>query len=448
MKAYPIPLLLLGCLLLTLAAPARAQEQLPAEPDHAYKPLQLTLSEDGSKYIRFIMWHQFWVRSTENNPGTVDLAGAPSARSFDVGLRRSRLLALAQVSPRFLILTHFGINNQTFANGGAPGAGPKKPGLFIHDAWTEYQLVPKKLYIGAGLHYWNGISRLSSASTLNFMTLDAPIHNWATIEMTDQFARQYGIYAKGQLGGFDYRLALNKPFAFGVAAREGEAVNRLNDEVALQGYFNYQFRERESNKLPFMVGSYLGAKSLFNLGFGFHYHPRATHSLQGGELQIHDMKLLGADLFWEQPLGKGTAISLYSTLYAYDFGPNYIRNIGIMNVGQMPAQDSPQLELLSFNGVGNTQPTIGTGTISYTQLGLALPRMKNGAQLMPYATYTRKDFERLNGGSNQYDLGLNYFLNGHHAKLTLQYSTRPIYDLGRNLERYAGELILQTHIFL
>lgn len=482
MKARLSSPLLLGCLLLSLTAPAQAPESgtdtlaaglsqyaeqassqassvavgaLQASPastlpdqDHAYRPLLLKLSEDGSKYVRFILWHQFWVRSTENNPGTVDLNGNAAARSFDIGLRRSRLLAMAQVSPRFLILTHFGINNQTFVNGGAPGAGPKKPGLFIHDAWTEYQVVPNKLYIGAGLHYWNGISRMSSASTLNFMTLDAPIHNWATIEATDQFARQYGIYAKGQLGRFDYRLALNKPFAYGVAAKEGEAVNRLNDNTALQGYFNYQFKERESNKLPYMVGSYLGAKTIFNLGAGFHYHPSSTHSLEGGVEQIHDIKLFGADLFYERPLGKGGALSLYSTLYAYDFGPNYLRNIGIMNVGQMPAQDSPQLELLSFNGVGNAQPTLGTGTISYTQLGWALPPLKNGAQFMPYVTYTRKDFERLDGASNQYDLGMNYFINGHHAKITLQYSTRPVYNLSRKLESYAGELIMQTHIFL
>ena len=66
----------------------------------------------------------------------------------------------------------------------------------MHDAWTEYAIIPSKLHIGTGLHYWNGVSRMASASTLNFMTLDAPIHNWFNIEATDQFARQLGIYAK------------------------------------------------------------------------------------------------------------------------------------------------------------------------------------------------------------------------------------------------------------
>ncbi|WP_224997837.1 porin [Cesiribacter sp. SM1] len=415
--------------------------------DHSYKPLVLRLNEEGSKYLRLIMWHQFWVRSSENNPGTVNVAGEPVTNSFDIGLRRSRMLAMAQISPRFLILTHFGINNHSFVNGGANGTGNKKPGLFIHDAWTEYAVINEKLYVGAGLHYWNGISRLTNSSTLNMLTLDAPIFNWPNIELTDQFARQYGIYAKGKLGKLDYRLALNKPFTTGGAPVEGRATNRLNDELALQGYLNYQFLEQESNQLPYMVGTYLGTKEIFNIGLGFHHHPKSTALMQDGEVQIHDMLLLGADVFYERPVGR-YALSAYSSLYSYDFGPNYIRNIGIMNVGQTPEEGSATWEELGFNGAGTAQPTVGTGTISYTQLGVLLPKLKNQAQLMPYVTYTRKNFEFFQKGSSQYDLGLNYFINGHNAKITAQYSTRPLYSKSLQHLGNAGELTIQTHIFL
>ncbi|MCB9041452.1 MAG: hypothetical protein H6557_32940 [Lewinellaceae bacterium] len=37
---------------------------------------------------------------------------APTTQ-FTTSIRRSRFLAFAQVSPRFLILTHFGLNNLT-----------------------------------------------------------------------------------------------------------------------------------------------------------------------------------------------------------------------------------------------------------------------------------------------------------------------------------------------
>jgi hypothetical protein len=218
--------------LMLLSLRINAQE-VPVE-DHTYKPLTLKLNENGSKYVRFIMWHQFWATATQNNPGTRDVNGnvidgtnGSSAWSSDIALRRSRFLAYAQVSPRVMILTHWGINNQSFINGATAPNGPnptttpsnqgKKPQLFLHDAWTEFRIIPQKLYIGVGLHYWNGVSRLSSHSTLNFMTLDAPIFNWHNIEATDQFARQFGIYAKGQLGKLDYRIALNKPFVNGAS---------------------------------------------------------------------------------------------------------------------------------------------------------------------------------------------------------------------------------------
>jgi hypothetical protein len=43
-----------------------------------------------------------------------------------------------------MIVTHFGINNQTFTNGGPQDLlelvvwSRKKPGIFFHDAWNEY----------------------------------------------------------------------------------------------------------------------------------------------------------------------------------------------------------------------------------------------------------------------------------------------------------------------
>ncbi|AFM05718.1 short chain amide porin [Bernardetia litoralis DSM 6794] len=413
-------------------AQEKAEEK--QEIDHSYKPLTLKLDDSGNKYIRFLTWHQLWTRSTQNNPNSVDLTGQPSDNTFDIGIRRSRVLMFAQISPRFLILTHFGINNQTFVNGGI--AGGKKPQIFMHDAWTEYK-VTDELYIGTGLHYWNGISRLSNSSTLTLLTVDAPIFNWANIELTDQFARQFGIYAKGKIGGFDYRIALNKPFASGGLssdlASDGISKNVLNDNTAVQGYFNYQFFDKESNKLPFVVGTYMGSKKIFNVGAGFHYHPEATAVKQVGqsEAELQDISLFSVDAFLDMPLGKG-GITAYSALYSYDFGDNYLRNVGIMNIS---------------GGGGNTQPTIGTGTISYTQAGYAFSKFKNGAQLQPFAAFTYKNFEALNDPSTQFDFGANYFISGHHAKITLQYSQRPVYAAG-NLDGSRGEIILQTHIWL
>lgn len=437
--------------------------------DHSYKPMSFKLDEKGQKFIRFITWHQVWISHTFNNPGTLDVNGDVQRSSTDMAIRRSRILIQAQVSPRFMILSHFGINNQSFINGGAtavnnytnttssPSNAGKRPQLYIHDAYTEYAIVPLKLHMGAGIHYWNGVSRFSSHSTLNFMTADAPIFNWYNIEATDQFARQLGVYAKGQSGRFDYRIHVNKPFAFGAAKKtisSPNAVNVLNEHWATGGYINYMFFDKENNTLPYFVGSYLGTKKVFNIGAGWYHHKGATASKpsETSSVQEHGQRNLGLDIFYDVPLNmkKGTALSIYSVFYDYNFGPNYLRNIGILNLHPTVQPVASNADA-SWAGGGNLQPTIGTGQIWYTQIGFLFPKLRNGTAFMPYATFTYKNFERIGRASAQYDLGLNYLLNGHNAKVSIQYSDRPVYrsvngEPSRNGSK--GEFILQTHIFL
>lgn len=483
---------------------AQTTSTTPAAPpkvDHSYKPMTLKLSDDGKKFIRFITWHQIWVTATQNNPDTKDvngnlIDGTNGSKSWtgDVAIRRSRFLVHAQVSPRYMILAHWGINNQSFINGGASAGSNlatagnsgslnpngtvagltasnsgKRPQIYLHDAWNEFAVIPGKLSIGAGLHYWNGISRLTSNSTLNFMTLDAPIFNWANIEGTDQFARQFGIYAKGQLGRLDYRVHLNKPFVFGSTpasigktstgainpSTAGVAVNVLNEHWSQGGYFKYMLWDKESNVYPFEVGSYLGGKNILNVGGGFYRQKGATMSF--GQLgsttnrdsTYHDQLCFGADVILEKVLNKekGTMFHALVTYYNYNFGKNYLRNIGILNEHLTAATLTN-----SWAGGGNSQPTIGTGSILYGQFGYLLPKFKNGQAVMPYATVTYKNFERLADPSTQFGVGLNYFVGGgHNAKITAEYQNRPIYKLENgsiNRTGYKGQFILQTHVFL
>lgn len=422
-----------------------AQVAPTAEEDHSYKPLTLKLNESGSKYVRFIVWHQQWAQ-------TSNLAVEDSKLQVTSFARRSRILAYAQVSSRFLILSHIGLNNLTPTNLDGLGNGGNGPQFFLHDAWTEFRVIPTKLYIGAGLHYWNGVSRLGSHSTLNFMTLDAPIFNWQNIEATDQFARQFGIYAKGQLGKLDYRIALNKPFVNGTApsavAKNGVAVNTFTENYSTSGYLNWMFWDKESNVLPFYVGSYLGAKKVLNIGAGWYHQGESSLYKTGTDSVYQGQTALGADIFMDMPINKekGMAISVLATLYSFDYGTNYLRNIGILN-----EHTSPVASATSFAGGGNAQPMIGTGTIGYIQAGYVLPKLKNGTSFMPYFTATYKDFERLKDPSMQWGLGMNYFVTGHNAKLTLEYQTRPIYKtVGTDIVKDGskGQFIFQTHVFL
>lgn len=399
-----------------------------------YKPITLKINEDGSKYIRFINWAQFWM--------SYDDAGADiNNNKTEFRLRRARFLAYAQVNPKFLILTHIGINNQSFRSGGLPttatgslGGGAngaaKKPQVFFHDIWTEYQVVKDYLYLGTGLHYWNGVSRLSNASTLNFLTLDAPIFNWYIIEQSDQFARQLGIYAKGKIGRLDYRLALNQPFQFNAQVPLADVASNTstfvqNSNWSTQGYINWQFLDKESNKLPYFVGTYLGTKKVFNLGFGWHHHPDAVAYVPEGEVlpQREDILLFGVDATLDMPFneGEGGALTAYAVYYNYDYGNNYTRGT-----------------------------LLGTGSIFYAQAGYMFKKFDNNAKLQPYVAFDTKSLDGLNDNVNEYKFGVNYFIEGHHAKVTLEYSNAPRFigpDIA-NEDSRLGIFRLQTHIFL
>jgi hypothetical protein len=436
--------------------------------------LKLNINPEGTKYVRFILWNQMWMRSIQNNPGTA-VNGNPANSTFDIGARRLRMLAYAQITPRYLVLTHIGINNQTFLNGGAAGSAGvggygagKKPGLFFHDIWNEYAVVPamnpatktankNTLYIGAGLHYWWGISRMTNGSTLNFLAIDAPIFNWPLIENSDQFARLFGIYAKGKLGKIDYRLNWNKPFATNTNVGAGTTVadnvavdNNGISKMSYGGYASYQFFDQEANLLPFTVGTYVGTKKVFNIGAGIYNQPEGTSSHVGTTVNKHSITLAAVDVFADIPVGekaKNAAVTAYSVFYNYDFGPNYMRNIGIMNVG---TNDPAFTGARALAGPGNARPMIGTGQIWYTQAGFLLPKTtdKPKMRVQPFGAFTYKNFEALKKSSTSFDFGSNFFIDGHHAKITLQYSTRPIYTAVDKIEGSKGEFLIQFQTYL
>jgi len=454
---------------------AMAQEKTESQKEpKKYKPIKVNLSEDGSYYLRTLIWSQIWTTLVDNNPGTIDFDQNPDNSSANIGIRRARMLFWAQMGPRWLILTHFGINNQTFTNGGYLGTDGKKPQVYMHDVWTEFTVLPKKLYIGAGLHYWNGVSRMANGSTLNFMTIDAPIFNWYTIETNDQFARQFGVYFKGQLNRFDYRFAFNHPFRNGrnPYLQTQKTTNSFNDELAAKnaststwsqaGYVKYMFKDIAAGKLPYEIGLCMDGQEIFTIGAGFYNHPNSTYTLDPGagsdSLKLYNQTVFGLDVFYNHAVGsKGYLLNTYVLFQNMNYGKNYLRNIGVFNTSSIignQEQLGNQYANRSAMGAGNVQPTLGTGNILYAQLGLRFPTFENGSAFMPYLTGTYKNFEAINEPSMQYDLGLNYFINKHYAKITLQYGTRPIYRFDSSQENgisqngLKGQLTLQTHIWL
>lgn len=437
--------------------------------------LKVNMSPDGSKYFRIINWHQVWTRYNRNNTGSQRVAGDPESSTFDVGLRRSRVLLYAQLNPRFLIISHFGINNQNAVSGGVGIGDPgKKPQLFVHEAMVEYKVF-KYLNIGAGLNYQNGISRMTRASTLNMLAYDAPITNWPTIEKIDQFARWLGIYAKGRIGRLDYTLTMDDPFATNqnlVLANQPLNVadfNPRNSHKSYQGYLAYEFLDQEANLLPYQTGTYLGTKRVLNIGAGFLFNKDAMIARTGTAPvplpgtpapdpfvsvpnKLQNLGIWSADVFYDTPLNKdaGTALTAYGVYYNYNFGTNYVRNIGILNPSAAGGSNAiPGAGSLR----GNAYPVVGTGSSTYLQAGYLLPKNLLGekARLQPYAAWMHGNYDGLDAigapNVNVYDIGANLLLDGHNAKFTLNYRARPDYSDPQNIN-YRPEITLQTMIFL
>lgn len=425
---------------------ALAQDTLsilkPSIPEESpLKPLQFKLNADGSQAINFSIWNQVWVRSMDMNPGTA-VNGIEQSRTEDVGIRRMRFTGTLKLSERYKMFFQLGMNNQTFTSGGGVGTGAdgkgKKAKIFFHDAYNEYLFkkydasakLPFSLSAGVGLHAWNGISRLSNASSNKILTLDIPVYNYSGIEMSDQMGRQFGFFAHGEVGKLGYRMSMNKPFTTQIEPTSTQqAVDRnVHNKWSYAGYYYWQFAEREDQNTSFMSGSYLGQKTVFNIGAGFYTQAKGTATLNtNGGLDYHDIQVLGADIFYERPVGepaKKMAVTLYSVFYHYDFGPNYIRTQGLMNPGAALEGFTGDL---AAEGFGNNRFFFGTGNIWHTTAAFILPRFNQShVRLQPYVTYALKDLDAVKNTGHFYDFGTNVLLKDHNAKISLQYSLRPL----------------------
>lgn len=428
--------------------------------------LKINLNPSGSKYMQLGVWNQTWLRVIENNPGTL-VNNAPEATTMDAGFRRMRISSTMQLSPRYLMFFQIGINNQSFISGGGTGTGAngqgKKAPLFFHDAYNEFSIIADSkdfqkpsLYVGAGLHAWNGVSRLTNASSNKMLTADLPVYNFSNIEVSDQMSRQFGVFAHGNYKKLAYRMSVNKPFA---TSNKPTVINKAVENnsgggLSVSGYYYLQLLDKENQKTSFLNGSYLGEKKIFNVGIGFQHAKNGTQSLNTqNEIVKHNNTTLGADIFTEFPIQLGVRpsyVSIYSVYYNYNFGKNYLRTTGIMN----PGTANPEFTgMTALEGSGNARYLLGTGNIWHTTAGVLLPEFKKSAiKLQPYVTYARKDFEALNQVGNYFDFGTNILIDNHNAKVSLQYATRPLYSKnGENQSTvftHRGEWLACVQIYL
>lgn len=385
--------------------------------------MKVKLNEDGSKYFRIISWAQFWAQHSDND--ALNSFGNEES-DLNFSMRRARVLMYAQLTKKFLILTHFGLNSQNANNMGPVGKDASSQ-LFFHDVWGEWQLTSDHS-VGGGLHYWNGISRANNQSTLNMLTLDNNRQSWATLGLSDQFARHMGVYFKGKFDRLQYRVSINESLTNGLDVNGMPAVDdaTFNGRAILggadtgknyAGYFDYHFLDQESNFLPYKVGSYIGSKKIFNVGAGFFYQPNGSVSLDtNGNFQGEDVAIFSVDAFYDAPLGEnGSAITAYAQFQSNDYGTNF-------TLGQ----------------------TYETGSMFYTHIGYLLPGQSDKMlKIQPYVSYNNRTIDAIDDNASRLGLGGNLYFSGHHSKLSLEYSNQKYGNLDA-----VGTVTLQAMIYL
>jgi len=391
--------------------------------------LKVYLSDDSVRYIKATGIAQIWVRHTDNNPGST-VYGTPESSAFDIGLRRVRYQVMSQVNKRTFFYTQLGINSFN-------SLAARKTPIFFHDVTAEYNVYKNYFTIGAGLSGWNGTSRYSSSGVGNILCLELPVIEETTNDVSDQFVRKLGVFAKGKIGAFDYRVSAANPFPVQSSltpvaalpdAQKGTSYYSLKaPKLQYQGYFIWQFLDKESNQLPYMTGSYLGKKRVFNLGAGFSYQQDAMwYRNSNADTLSTALQQFGVDVFYDVPLNneKQNAITAYVSYLNYNFGPNYLRNAGAMNTANGVNTAG------SFNGPGNAFPLIGTGQVFYVQAAYLFRKelLSSSGTLQPYFSASYADYQKLNDPVIVTDIGLNWIMSGQNSKISLDYQSRPVFN--------------------
>jgi len=387
---------------------------------------KISFDEDGSKYLRIIAWGQFWATYSEDVP--------EQTSKLNLSIRRARVLTYTSLNDKFLILTHFGLNNLTGANTSPLGFGEGSQ-LFFHDLWGEWKIVDNHA-AGAGLHYWNGISRLNNQSTLNMMTLDNNRASWATLGLSDQFARHIGIYLKGKFGKLQYRVSINEANRSTLDSRFTEVQDPetgntvfINDSgetsyngrrilgsadagKAFAGYFDYNFLDQESNFLPYKVGSYLGSKKVFNIGAGFFSHANGVVNADG---EGENVNIFAVDAFYDAPIGSNnSALTAYAVFQSNDYGEDY--RLG----------------------------PYASGNMFYTHVGYLIgDNDKTDVRYQPYVSFNSRSIDAINDSSTRWGVGGNIYFTGHHSKLSIEYTNLKVGSADG-----VGALTIQAMIYL
>lgn len=328
-------------------------------------------------------WGQVWGQSVSNMDTNND--GKYDDNLKDILVRRSYFYLSGTVTPELSFFMHYagdklGMDEITDNSGKGLGTG-----LALRDAWVSYKVLGNDLIVQAGRMYVPFTRDYGTTSTKALLTTDL---NWG------QGGHRSTIFYPSNIGRDDaltvWGNVVNDKLQYRIMIGDGEEDDAKNhdDTMRYAGRLSYSVFEPETKW--FNAGTYRGTKKVLALGLGMD----SQNDLILNEKEENYFAWT-ADVFYEQPLAGGDALTLTASY------------IDVSN---------------TVNAISFTQMASGDdGSIMALKAGYYLGTKIGRGNLQPFGHYQLISSDESGRDDTQvYGVGMNYYLKGAANKITLE----------------------------
>jgi len=329
---------------------------------------------DDEVQIDISFWTQAWAQYV-NGKGKEN-------ETTDFMLRRAYLCVQGQVTSQFGFFTHIAADRigQEGLDDPSNGLGS---GAAFRDLWITFKMN-EALNIQAGRMYIPLTRNYGTTSTKALLTTDLSFLQGGVrgnMFYASKVGRDDGVTLWGHLldGLLQHRLMISE----GV-----ENANNPDDSLRYVGRVAVNLLEPETGW--FNKGTYLGKKEVLSVGVGCD----TQNDLTLNNMPNEDNRVWTADVFFDHPVGDGAVTA---------------------EAAFIDINNCTQTHNFSNLAAGDDAETW------YAQAGYMLPCELGSGRLQPYVR-----FETVNvNGKDDTDYrsaGVNYYLKGHNAKVSLDYT--------------------------
>jgi hypothetical protein len=262
----------------------------------------------------------------------------------------------------------------------------------VLDGYAQFEFMPE-------FNIWVG-RMLPPSDRAN---LDGPfyLNSWLYPGVVSQYPAKF---AGRDDGATMWGKVFDKKLVYSAGVFEGHnryaGASNQGDDPLVAGRVAYNFLDAEPDPAYYTSSTYYGAVDVLTLAFALQYEENGV----GTALHRGDYTGWNMDLLFEKKLSFGV-ITLEGAYYNYDTG-------GVKDVAP------------GFGGAGSTANVGGINQGDGYLIGAdyLIPGKVGWGQFQPFFRYQNFDNDLTHIGANQYDLGVNYVISGHNARVSIDYS--------------------------